>query len=310
MNDSFIALLQARLACPVTTGVPLAPLNTFGIGGPAACVVSPGSTEDVCATLAACREEGIPLYVLGAGSNIIVPDGGIDGVVLRLADALSSISLANGMIRAAGGVTDGELSEFAWQHHLTGFEWIFDIPGSVGGAVFMNAGNNDGEISETVSRVTWVAPDCTVHVSDLADLQLGYRSSRFHSTPGIVVEALFEPLGNDDAHAIRGRMESIQAVRQSKFPPETLCAGSIFKRPPGHFAGRLIEEAGCGGMCVGGALVSQKHKGFIVNTGGATATDVLELIAQVKARVLADSGVKLTTEVVSFEPFYGGEATR
>jgi UDP-N-acetylmuramate dehydrogenase len=303
MNDSFITLLRDRLACPVTPEVPLSPLNTFGIGGPAACVVSPHSVEDVCESLAVCREEGKCLYVLGAGSNVIVPDEGIDGVVLHLGDTLSEISLENGVIRAAGGVLDGKLSEFAWGHQLTGFEWIFDIPGSIGGAVYMNAGNNDGEISETVTQVTWVGPDGSVQVSQLQELELGYRRSRFHGSPGIIVEALFEPLGSDDPADIRDRMDSIQAVRQSKFPPETLCAGSIFKRPPGHFAGRLIEEAGCGGMCVGGALVSQKHKGFIVNTGDATATDVLELIARVKARVLADSGVTLTTEVVSFEPF-------
>jgi UDP-N-acetylmuramate dehydrogenase len=303
MNGSIITHLRERLVCPVAAEVPLSPLNTFGIGGAASCVVSPRGVEDVCETLAICRAEGVALYVLGAGSNIIVPDEGIDGVVLHLADSLSDISLENGVIRASGGVLDGKLSEFAWEHRLTGFEWIFDIPGSVGGAVFMNAGNNDGEISETVTQVTWVALDGSVRVSNLEELELGYRSSRFHRSPGIIVEALFEPLGSDDPAEIRARMDSIQTVRQSKFPPETLCAGSIFKRPPGHYAGKLIEEAGCGGMCVGGALVSQKHKGFIVNTGEATATDVLELIARVKARVLADSGVALTTEVVSFQPF-------
>ncbi len=303
MLETLIKRLQSELSCPVATEVPLSPLNTFGIGGPAACLVSPRQVEDISAAMQLCHEERIPLYVLGAGSNIIVPDDGIDGVVLHLADSLSEISLESGLIRAAGGVLDSKLSQFAWHHGLTGFEWIYDIPGSVGGAVFMNAGNNDGEISETVAEVTWVAPDGTVHRSGLPELGLGYRKSRFQRSPGIIVEAIFEPLGSDDQGAIRGRMDAIQAVRQSKFPPETLCAGSIFKRPPGHYAGRLIEEAGCGGMRVGGALVSQKHKGFIVNTGGATAADVLELISRVKARVLADSGVLLTTEVVSFEPF-------
>ncbi len=303
MHEAFVQRLRGELACPVATAVPLAPLNTFGIGGPAGCLVTPGTVADVSTTLHLCCEARIPLYVLGAGSNIIVPDEGIAGVVLRLAGGLSEISMTGGLIRAAGGVLDRELAEFAWQHQVTGFEWVYDIPGTVGGAIYMNAGNNDGEVSQTVVAVTWVAPDGTIHESELSDLELGYRQSRFQGTPGIIVEALFQPLGSDDPDRIRRRMAAIQALRQSKFPPETLCAGSIFKRPPGHFAGRLIEAAGCGGMGVGGALVSPKHKGFIVNTGGATAADVLRLIAEVKARVLEDSGVQLTTEVVSFAPF-------
>lgn len=303
MFSAFTKRLQGELSCPVATAVPLAPLNTFGIGGPAACVVSPRGVADVSTTLLLCRQERVPLYVLGAGSNIIVPDDGIPGVVLRLADALSEISLDQGLIRAAGGALDGRLSEFAWSHCMVGFEWVYDIPGSVGGAVYMNAGNNDGEIQDILVEVTWVAPDGSIHRSGAEELELGYRTSRFQRSPGIIVEALFKPLGTDDGAAILGRMEAIRALRQSKFPPETLCAGSIFKRPPGHYAGKLIEDAGCGGMRVGGALVSPKHKGFIVNTGGATATDVLELIARVKARVLEESGVQLTTEVVAFEPF-------
>lgn len=307
MHPALFQRFQRQLDCPVASAVPLANLNTFGIGGSADCMVTPHALEDVVATLALCQAEGVPLYVLGAGSNIIVPDDGIRGVVLHLAGGLSAITMEGELIRASGGVLDRDLAEFAWRQQLTGFEWVYDIPGTVGGAVYMNAGNNDGEISQSVVTVSWIAPDGTLHHGDGEELALGYRSSRFQSDPGIIVEALFRPVGSDSPAAIRQRMESIRAVRQSKFPPETLCAGSIFKRPPGHYAGRLIEEAGCGGMSVGGALVSQKHKGFIVNTGDATATDVLQLIAQVKTRVFEASGVHLSTEVMAFAPFLSFE---
>jgi UDP-N-acetylmuramate dehydrogenase len=303
MFETITRRLRETLGCPVARHVPLAPLNTFGIGGAAACLVAPDTPQDVATTLGLCREEGVPVYVLGAGSNIIVPDAGVAGVVLHLAAGLTAISLDAGCIIAQAGVRDQALAEFAWRNGLAGFEWIFDIPGSVGGAVYMNAGNNDGEISHSVISVDWMDGLGRLHTTAAADLGLGYRTSRFQQQKGLVLSARFAPQGTDDHQAIRGRMDAIRALRLSKFPEETLCAGSIFKRPPGHYAGRLIEEAGCGGMTVGGALVSHKHKGFIVNTGGATASNVLELIAAVKERVFANSGVRLTTEVEEFAPF-------
>jgi len=286
----------------VARDVPIAPLTTFRIGGSADLLVQPASRQDVVAVLRVCSECGVPLYILGAGSNLIVPDEGLRGVVLRLPDGIDDISLHGDTIVCGAGVLDCRLAEFALGHQVTGFEWIFDIPGSVGGAVYMNAGNNDGEISHSLVLAKWVSPDGELHEAGAEELKLGYRTSRFHNEPGIIVEAVFAISARADGSSIRGRMDSIKELRGSKFPEESLCAGSIFKRPLGDYAGRLIEEAGCGGMSVGGALVSHKHKGFIVNRGDATASDVLTLIEQVRRRVLEHSGVELETEVEVFSP--------
>ena len=283
--------------------VSLAQLTTFCIGGAADLVVEPALVTDVASTLQICAEHSVPLYVLGAGSNVIAPDEGIRGVVLRLAGALRGLSLQEDLLVCQAGVLDETLAEFCLGRGITGFEWIYDIPGSVGGAVFMNAGNNDGEIKDSLVNATWITPDGETVSGPATALDLGYRASRFHSDPAIVVEATFSLPGRAPMAEIEQRMRSIRALRQSKFPEETLCAGSIFKRPPGNFAGRLIEQAGCGGMSVGGARVSHKHKGFIVNTGNATAADVLALIERVRQRVLEHSGIELTTEVREMTPF-------
>jgi UDP-N-acetylmuramate dehydrogenase len=280
--------------------VPLGPLTTFCIGGPARVLVEPADEGDVVAVLSFCRSTGAALYVLGGGSNVLVPDEGVEGIVLRMAGALEGLSFEDGLIVAEAGVDDGRLSEFAAERHVSGLEWIFDIPGTVGGAVYMNAGNNDGEMKNGLERVRWVEPDGRIVESGGDGLEMGYRATRFQRQPGIVVRCWVRPAGQDSRDAIRGRMEAIRDLRRQKFPEEKRCAGSVFKRPPGHFAGRLIEEAGCGGMRVGGAVVSPKHKGFIVNTGGATARDVLQLIELVRAAVLANSGVRLETEVLDF----------
>jgi UDP-N-acetylmuramate dehydrogenase len=281
--------------------VPVAPLTTFGIGGPARWLASTSDVEDIQAIIRVCRKLGIALYVLGAGSNVLVPDEGIDGVVLVLTRGLSGLSMESDMMRCQAGVRDEALSLCAWSHGIAGYEWLFDIPGSVGGAVYMNAGCNEGDMAGLVLQVTWLDIRGEVRVSDPADLNFGYRHSRFHDSPGLVVEALLRADTRDDPAAIRARMETSRATRKSKFPPESLCAGSVFKRPPGHFAGKLIEDAGCGGMTVGDAMVSPKHKGFIVNRGAATARDVKALMEQVSGRVLRQFGIRLEPEVVSFE---------
>jgi UDP-N-acetylmuramate dehydrogenase len=296
--------LAGRLKGTVDASVPLKSLNTFGIGGNAALLVRPHDEEDIFNTLLLARDSETPLYLLGGGSNIIVPDEGINGIVLHLAQSFAHVSLSAGTIVAQAGLTDEGLAEFALAQELTGFEWIFDIPGSVGGAVFMNAGNNDGEMADSIKSVRWMDGTGEIHCTQVEGLQLDYRSSMFQSEPGIILEVILTAPGQSDPAAIQKKMVDIRALRQSRFPPETLCAGSIFKRPPGHYAGRLIEEAGCGGMQVGNALVSDKHKGFIVNIGGATATDVVELIEKVKKRVYSNSGIRLSTEVEKFSPLW------
>ena len=304
MNRQLLEELAGSLAGTVRTQVPLASLNTFGVGGAAAVLVEPACAADIASTLKVAARARIPLYVLGAGSNIIVPDEGVDGLVLRLADSLGGISLEDGTITAEAGATDEGLSEFALERCITGFEWCYDIPGSVGGAVYMNAGNADGEIADSCLWVDFITPEGESARLEKDALAFSYRSSIFqHDVKGIIWRAGLAATRTTQADEIRQKMDDIRNLRRCKFPEETLCAGSIFKRPPGHFAGKLIEDAGCGGMRVGGALVSPKHKGFIVNTRGATATDVLTLIAMVQERVQEDSGIPLKTEVESFAPF-------
>jgi UDP-N-acetylmuramate dehydrogenase len=304
-------VLRGVLAGHVEVGAALAPLTTFGIGGPADVLVVPDCEDDVRLTIRVCTEMHVPLYVMGAGSNVLVPDDGMRGVVLRLspwpsacadvegrkARGLTRLAALDGTFVAGAGVTDERLAEFALQHGVTGFEWIYDIPGSVGGAVYMNAGNNDGEMKGNLVSVRWVDVAGAVHDTPVGELEMGYRTSRFQRGRGLVLEATLSASRHAAPEAIRAEMDRIRALRKSKFPEQTLCAGSIFKRPTGHFAGRLIEEAGLGGERVGGAMVSHKHKGFIVNMGGATAADVLALMQRVRERVQATSGVLLDPEV-------------
>jgi UDP-N-acetylmuramate dehydrogenase len=304
MHEELLKRLQVSLTGTVAAQADLAALNTFGIGGPATLLVEPASPDDIALTMEEARTAGLPLYVLGAGSNVIVPDEGVAGIVLRLAGGLDSLTLVDGTVVAEAGVSDQRLAEFALEHRLAGFEWIYDIPGSVGGAVFMNAGNADGEIADSCLWVDYVTSAGQVARCDGQALQFSYRRSIFQEdVRGIVWRTGLRPAGEASPDVIREKMEAIRDLRRCKFPEETLCAGSIFKRPPGHFAGKLIEEAGCGGLRVGGALVSPRHKGFIVNTGGATAHDVLALIDEVRQRVLDSSGVQLETEVETFAPF-------
>jgi len=306
MFTRFCRDLERELTGRLVTDAPLAPLCTFGIGGPASVLVEPASTADVAATLALCRVHGAPLYILGGGSNLLIPDEGLRGVVLRTAEALLEVRLDGDHIVAQAGLSDPTLAAFARDRERTGFEWLCDIPGTVGGAVYMNAGNNDGEVSHSVVSVRWLSPEGEVVDTDAAGLRLEYRRSRFHQHRGIILEATFTASAREDRRLITRRMDAITEMRRSKFPSETLCAGSVFKRPPGHYAGRLIEEAGCGGCQVGGALVSPRHKGFIVNRGTARAADVLELIELVRSRVEKHSGVRLETEVELFAPFLPG----
>ncbi len=274
---------------------------TFCIGGPAQFFLVPRSVEDARVALQLAGQEGLPLYILGGGSNILAPDEGLRGVVLCTRGGLEGLAFEDGLIRAGAGVTDEALAEYALERNLAGFEWIFDIPGTVGGAVFMNAGNNEGDAASNATLVRWLDRGGVLHETAASDLDFSYRHSVFHSRPGLVVEALLHGSGQDDPTAIRARMDAGRALRKSKFPAEALCAGSVFKRPKGDYAGRLIEVSGCGGLKIGDAKVSEKHKGFIVNCGQATGQEVRDLVREVQRRVLDSQGVALEPEVCLLE---------
>ena len=275
---------------------PLSRHTTFQIGGPADYLIQPACTEEVAAVLRAVRAYGVPLTVLGNGSNVLVLDKGIRGVVLKFDEHMGYIRHDGERITAGAGATLADVSTYAMKQALGGLEFAIGIPGSIGGAVFMNAGAYDGEISTAVASVTAVCPDAMIRTFAGDAMGFGYRHSAFQDNGCIICEIELA-LRKGDAGEISRRMAELTSRRESKQPLEMPSAGSTFKRPPGYFAGTLIEQTGLKGLRVGGAQVSVKHAGFIINTGGATAEDVLSLIKEVQHRVHGKFGVELHPEV-------------
>ncbi len=300
--------LKKRLAerCPameLRTDEPMSRHTTFRIGGPAALMALPGTVEEAQAVLRAAAELGVEPFFLGNGSNLLVADGGYPGFIVKLAGELDEIRVlppekpgANARLEAGGAVLLSRLSKAALEHGLTGLEFAGGIPGSVGGAVTMNAGAYGGEISQVLLRVLVLERDGTERLFSGANCDLRYRHSRFSDGSALISQAVFALTPGDPA-AIRARMDELTAKRKEKQPLEYPSAGSMFKRPPGHFAAALIDQCGLKGLAVGGAQVSEKHAGFVINRGGATCADVLELVRQVKERVLQQTGVELEMEV-------------
>ncbi len=275
------------------------PMNrhtTFRVGGPARRMVCPASAGEFAALLALCREEGWPCLVVGNGSNLLVRDGGIDCVVLHTGGLEAVERTGETTLRAQAGVSLARLAVFAQRAGLTGLEFAHGIPGSLGGAVCMNAGAYGGEMCQVVCGAEAWFPEGGVRRLEAGELDFGYRHSLFSHRPGVVLSADFS-LAPGDTAAIRERMEDLIARRREKQPLEYPSAGSTFKRPAGHYAGALIEGCGLKGASIGGAKVSEKHAGFIINTGGATCADILALIDHVREVVAAKTGVLLEPEV-------------
>lgn len=279
---------------------PLAEHTTFHIGGPAQWLVLPHSEDEVAAVVSACEVAGILWRVLGLGSNVLAPDEGLDGVTLLLADNFSAVEVVpGGLVRAAAGATNAEVAAAARDAGLAGYEFASGIPGTIGGAAIMNAGAYEGQFSDVAVEVRCLVPsEGSWRVANVPapEAAWGYRQSRMMREGWVVLGAMLQ-LRPDSPAAIAARMEDLRERRESKQPLEMPSAGSTFKRPEGHFAGALIQEAGCQGLSVGGAQVSEKHAGFVVNTGNATAADVLALIAEVQRRVRETRGVNLDPEV-------------
>ena len=275
---------------------PLSRHTTFRIGGPADVLVQPASTAEVAAVLEIVRTAGVTLTVLGNGSNVLVRDKGIRGVVIKFDEHMGYIQRDRQTIIAGAGAMMADIAEYACGQELTGLEFAIGIPGSIGGAVFMNAGAYEGEISSAVAAVTAVCPDGSITRFAKDNIQFGYRHSVFHDNKCVICEIELELASGIQAD-IRRKMTELTIKRESKQPLELPSAGSTFKRPPGYFAGTLIEQTGLKGLTIGGAQVSEKHAGFIVNAGGATACDVLALIAEVQRQVYGKFGVHLQPEV-------------
>ena len=275
---------------------PMKSHTTFRIGGPARLMALPKTTEETEGAVRLAAEEGVVPFFLGNGSNLLVADGGYEGFVLKLT-GLDQVRRDGGRLTAGAGIPLARLAAAALEGELTGLEFAHGIPGSLGGAVVMNAGAYGGEMSQVLTSVTYLDEKGTPVTLPAGACGLSYRHSIFSSHPTwLVVEAeLALTLG--PAEQIRGRMEELARRRREKQPLEWPSAGSTFKRPEGHFAAALIEGCGLKGVGVGGAQVSEKHAGFVINRGGATADDVRRLMALVQETVLRETGVELEPEV-------------
>ena len=275
---------------------PMARHTTFKVGGPATLMALPGTEEELLAAVRTALEEGITPLFVGNGSNLLVDDAGLDALVVKTAPRVSRVEVRENTLRAGAGISLAQLASEAADHGLTGLEFAHGIPGSLGGAVVMNAGAYGGELCQVISQVR--ALDSRGQVRELAGdaCDFSYRHSRFSAGGWLILSATVE-LASGDPAAIRGRMEELMARRKAKQPLEYPSAGSTFKRPEGHFAAALIEGCGLKGLTVGGAQVSEKHAGFVINIGSATCRDILDLMDQVRERVFRETGVELEPEV-------------
>ena len=286
-----------ELGCRIQEGEPLAPRTTFRIGGPADRLYTLENLGQLKGLLQALEQGNIPRMVLGKGSNLLVSDKGYRGAVLALAGEFQKVELLpGGRVLAGAGAPLASVCALVRDRGLSSLEFAWGIPGSIGGAAYMDAGAYGGVMTDVVVIVRHLTPDGREGEAQGEDLAFGYRKSRYVGSGEIITQVEFQ-LEPGDPAAIAGKMEELMGRRKDKQPYDMPSAGSVFKRPEGHFAGTLIEQAGLKGRSVGGAQVSPKHAGFIVNTGGATCQDVLDLIALIQKTVQEKFGVALEPEV-------------
>ena len=282
---------------------PISLHTTFRIGGPADLFVTPGSIQAVADSIRICKETQTPYAVIGNGSNLLVSDTGYRGVIIQIGRNLNQVSVNGEEIRAQAGAMLSVIAKTALSESLTGFEFASGIPGTLGGAAVMNAGAYGGEMKDVLTEVTVLTREGEIRTVPAGKLEMGYRTSLAAKNGWIILEAVLK-FQKGDAEAIRGRMEELKMQRVTKQPLDLPSAGSTFKRPEGYFAGKLIMDAGLRGFTVGGAQISEKHCGFVVNKGGATAEDVRNLICAVQKKVQEDAGVKLEPEVKFLGEFH------
>lgn len=267
----------------------------FKVGGPADILLIPENKEQVIKSVEICKENNIPYYVVGNGSNLLVRDGGVKGVVIKL-NEVNNIKVYGETIEAESGAMLKDVSSAAVENSLTGFEFACGIPGTVGGAVFMNAGAYDGEISHVIESAEVIDNNGEIRSLTKDELELGYRSSIVMKKHYVVLSARFN-LKHGEVRKIKEIVQDLTCKRESKQPLEYPSAGSTFKRPTGYYAGKLIQDAGLKGYSIGGAAVSEKHSGFVINKNNATAKDILDLIAHIQNEVKKQFGVDLHPEV-------------
>lgn len=281
---------------------PMSRHTTFKTGGPARLFIRPVTIDELVACFKAVKKSGRDFFFLGNGSNLLVSDKGYDGVIISLA-GLNRLSVTEDTkILADAGALNSSIAALARDNELTGFEFAAGIPGTIGGAMIMNAGAYDGEMKMIVERVTVLTPEGKLELFSNEAMEFGYRTSAIKGKGYCVLEVLLSlRKGNKDE--IAAKMTDLALRRKEKQPLEFSSAGSTFKRPQGYFAGKLIEDAGLRGYTVGGAKVSDKHCGFVINSGNATSADVYKVISDVKEKVLENSGVTLEPEVIMLGEF-------
>ena len=276
---------------------PMAKHTSFRIGGPADVLAQPGNEAELAELLKRAAHHAVPVTLVGNGSNLLVRDKGIRGLVIKLSNLFSSITVAGNVLTFGSGISLAMASKKAASLSLSGLEFAVGIPGTIGGAVYMNAGAYDGEMAKVVTCVRVMDMQGKISELQASELDFAYRHTALQNS-GLIVISVTVALQPGEAESIAAKMADFSQRRISKQPLELPSAGSMFKRPPGYFAGTLIEQTGLKGYTVGGAQVSQKHAGFVVNVGGATAKDVLQLISDVQSKVFAAHGVRLEPEVL------------
>ena len=297
MNNELLIKFAKETEIPFSENEMLSAHTTFKIGGPAEVFASPQNAGQVSAAVRFCKENGVKLFPLGKGSNLLVSDEGASGIVLHFGRDMSEMRLLDEeTIYCEAGASLAKLCGFALENSLTGLEFAYGIPGSVGGAVFMNAGAYGGEIKDVILYTEHIDKNGERGVFEGDALEMSYRHSVYSSKKYIITSAVFR-LKKGNKAEIKAKMDELLGKRFDKQPMDKPSAGSTFKRPEGAFASALIDQCGLKGFTVGGAQVSEKHAGFVINKGDATCADVLELIERVRDKVKADTGFVLEPEV-------------
>ncbi|MCR4991281.1 MAG: UDP-N-acetylmuramate dehydrogenase [Lachnospiraceae bacterium] len=281
---------------------PMSEHTTFRVGGNASALIKISSPEELHKLITFFKREDIPYFVKGNGSNLLVGDKGFDGVILEMGPLMGEISVEGNILKAGAGALMSTIAKTALSHELGGFEFAAGIPGTIGGGVVMNAGAYDGELKDIVTSVEVMTSDGEILTVDNAGMQFGYRTSVIKKRPLTVISVTMK-LDPSDKDTILGKMNELSEKRREKQPLEYPSAGSTFKRPEGYFAGKLIMDAGLRGFSIGGAAVSEKHCGFVINKGNATAADIYEVITEVRDRVKEKFGVTLEPEVIFLGSF-------
>ena len=297
MNQAFSEhLIEALGSKKVKLDEPMKKHTTFRIGGVADYFVTPETVEEIQTIMKLCKEWDIVYYILGNGSNLLVGDDGYRGVIIQLYKNMNEMHITDTSIVAKAGVLLSQVANFAMENALAGLAFAAGIPGTIGGAIVMNAGAYGGEMKDVVSEVLLLTKAGEIQKLSGEEMQFGYRTSLAAKEDCIVLQVTFS-LERADKETIYAHMKELKEKRITKQPLNYPSAGSTFKRPEGHFAGKLIEEAGLRGFQVGGAMVSEKHCGFVINSDNATAKDVDELMKQVIEKVYEQAGVVLEPEI-------------